>query len=87
MTSELSKIVGKELMLLRRDKNLSNNELSEKSKVASSTISRYEQGKNRMNLDTIVKLTTACDTDICIFFENCIAKLQQEKEKILYLKK
>lgn len=77
MTLELSKVVGKELMLLRKDKNLSNNELSKKSRVAPSTISRYEQGKKGMNLDTIAKLTAACDTDICIFFEKCIAKMQQ----------
>lgn len=78
MITELKKIVGKELMLLRKDKNISNIELAEKTKTATSTISRYEQGKNNMNLDVIVKLVNGCGEDICIFFERCIAKMQNK---------
>lgn len=74
---DLKKIVGKELMLLRKEKDLSNIKLSEKIKVAPSTISRYEKGEDAMNLDIIAKMINGCDTDISIFFERCIAKMQQ----------
>lgn len=78
METKLKKIVGKELMLLRKDKELSNAELAKKTKLAPSTISRYENGTGTMSLDNISKIVIACNANILIFFDNCIAKMQQD---------
>lgn len=77
MEKNLKKVVSKELMLLRKSKDLSNESLANITKLAPSTISRYENGKGSMNLDVISKIVEACNTDIYIFFSNCIAKMQQ----------
>ncbi|HIQ91045.1 MAG TPA: helix-turn-helix transcriptional regulator [Candidatus Coprosoma intestinipullorum] len=80
MNNDLKKVVGKELMLLRKEKDLSNAELANKTKIAPSTISRYEKGNDAMNLDIIAKMINGCDFDISIFFERCIAKMQQNNQ-------
>lgn len=76
MEKDLKKIVGKELMLLRKDKGLTMMELAKKAKLATSTITRYENGKHNMNLDVIEKILHVCETEPYIFFNNCVAKLQ-----------
>ena len=76
MDKEFNKIVGKELMLLRKNSDYSNQELSKITNISSSTISRYENGNSKMNLDIIAKIVNACDTSIYIFFSKCIAKMQ-----------
>ena len=80
MNNEFYKIVGKELMLLRKSADMSNEKLSKRAGISSSTISRYENGKNNMNLDVIEKIVLCCDSNMFIFFNNCIAKMQQHKK-------
>ncbi|MDD6277871.1 MAG: helix-turn-helix transcriptional regulator [Mycoplasma sp.] len=81
MNNEFHKIVGKELMLLRKSSDMSNEKLSKRAGISSSTISRYENGRNNMNLDVIEKIVLCCNSNIFIFFDNCIAKMQQNKNK------
>lgn len=76
MDKEFNKIIGKELMLLRKDCDFSNQELSKLTNISASTISRYENGNNNMNLDIISKIVNACDTSVYIFFSKCVAKMQ-----------
>ena len=75
---EFNKFIGKELMLLRKDRGLTNEELSNISGVATSTISRYENGDGAINLDTFNKLIINLNSDIYIFFKNIFAKMQNE---------
>lgn len=81
MNNEFHKIVGKELMLLRKSSDMSNEKLSKRAGISSSTISRYENGRNNMNLDVIEKIVLCCNSNIFIFFDKCIAKMQQNKNK------
>lgn len=74
---EIKKFIGKELMLLRKDYGLSNETLAAKINIAPSTLSRYENGKGKMQLEIIEKIVSACDSNIFIFFNNCFAKLQK----------
>lgn len=74
----LSEIVGENLMNLRKKRKLTLNDLAQKSKVSTSTISRYENGKSSMSLDTIDKILICLDTTPIIFFNNCFAKMQRD---------
>lgn len=77
MKEELKIIVGKQLMLIRKEADLSIEELANKTKLATSTISRYENGKHNMNIDVIYKIVNGCNSSMNIFFEKCIAKMQK----------
>nr|DAZ41222.1 MAG TPA: helix-turn-helix domain protein [Caudoviricetes sp.] len=81
MNDEFNKIVAKELMLLRKNADMSNEKLAKKAKISPSTISRYEGGKNNMNLDIIEKIVLCCNSNMYIFFNKCIAKMQQNKNQ------
>lgn len=74
---QLAQLVGKQLMLIRKDANLTIEELAEKTKLATSTISRYENGGN-MNLENIDIILKSCNCDTYIFFSKCIAKMQNK---------
>lgn len=79
MDNELRKIVGKQLMLIRKDQELSIESLADITHLAPSTISRYENGKGAMTLENLSKIITSCNYDISIFFNQCIAKMQKKQ--------
>ena len=72
---EFRKIVGRNLMLLRKEKGITIVELAEKTGIATSTISRYENGSS-IDLNMLEKLIKGCGVKIDIFFKNVVAKMQ-----------
>lgn len=79
MNNNIERIVGKQLMLLRKEKGYSIEELAKISKIAPSTISRYENSRCSMNLNIISKLVACLNSDDYIFFDKCVAILQSNK--------
>lgn len=73
---EFRKKVALNLMLLRKSKSITIEELSRKTGIATSTISRYENGDKGMEINLLEKLVNGCDEKIDIFFRNIVAKLQ-----------
>ena len=76
--SELKSIVASEIVNLRKSKGYTASELALKANIATSTLSRYENGYGSLDLTTIEKIVNACNQEIYIFFKECIAKLQQK---------
>lgn len=76
MENTFKKIVAKELILLRKSKGYTSIELSKKASIATSTLSRYENGYGSMDIAIIEKIVSACDESTYIFFNKCVAKLQ-----------
>lgn len=76
MKEMFKKEVGHQLMLLRKEKGINMEKLAEITGVATSTISRYENSTNSMDLDMVEKLVNGCGMEIDIFFTRVIAKLQ-----------
>lgn len=74
----VKKLIGKELMLLRKDRELTSEELASLSNISTSTISRYENGAGAMSLDILIKLIISLDSDVFIFFKNAFAKMQNK---------
>lgn len=72
---EFRKLVGLNLMLLRKEKGITMVELADKTGIATSTISRYENGSN-MDINMLETLVNACGMKIDIFFKNVVAKMQ-----------
>ncbi|WP_239773091.1 helix-turn-helix transcriptional regulator [Mammaliicoccus sp. I-M36] len=48
--------MGRKLRLLRKKEELTIEELAEKLDLSSKIISNYENGKNKMTIDTIIKI-------------------------------
>lgn len=55
--------VGKNIKLLRTSKNMTQDELAEKLFVSRQTVSNYETGKSKPDIDMLVKIAEAFGTD------------------------
>lgn len=80
MKEEFLKSVASELRVLRVEHNMSQEELQEKSGVASSTISKYEAGEKDMNLLKIEQMLKPYGITLSIFFARIIAKTHNKGE-------
>ena len=80
MKEEFLKSVASELKILRVEHNISQEELAEKSGVASSTISKYEAGEKDMNLLKIEQILKPYEINLSIFFARIIAKTHSKGE-------
>ena len=78
MKEEFIKKVSMELKIIRLEHNDKQEELSAKSGIASSTISRYEAGKENMNLSKIEEILKPYNIDLYIFFNRVLAKTQEK---------
>lgn len=56
--------IGKNIRLLRTEKNLTQDELAEKLFVTRQTVSNYETGKSRPDVEMLIKISEILETDI-----------------------
>lgn len=83
MKEEFLKAVSSELKILRIENGDSQEELALKSKIATSTISKYETGKDDMSLYKIEQMLKPYNYTLSIFFTRVLAKTQNKKSKIV----
>lgn len=81
MKDNFLKAVSSELKIIRIENNDLQEDLSKKSNVAMSTISRYEAGEENMNLNKIEQILKPYNISLFIFFKRILAKTQREKEE------
>lgn len=79
MKQEMRKAISTELKVLRTEYGLSQIELSEKSKVSSSSITKYEQGIKDMKLNLIEQIIKAYGIDLYIFFDRILTKTYKKE--------
>lgn len=80
MKTEFLKLVGNELRIIRLEHNDLQYDLASKSRVAPSTISRYESGEGDMSLAKIEQILAPYNISMLIFFNRVYAKTQKVKE-------
>ena len=56
--------IGKNIKDLRISKNLTQDELAEKLFVTRQTVSNYETGRTRPDIDSLMKISEVLETDI-----------------------
>ena len=66
---ELRKKFGKRLRYLRRDRDMTQEQLSELTDISVHFISRLETGQSSPSLETIVKLAKALDVEVAELFK------------------
>ncbi len=69
-------MIGKILKTMRRENNLTQDELSKKIFIGRSTLSDYEREKTDINFETIEKIASACNYEV--LFVN-----KKEKKRML----
>lgn len=62
-------LVGARIRALRKERNLTQTELSEKIGVLQSDLSRMEKGEYKVGLDTLFKILAVFDLDMASFFD------------------
>lgn len=68
-------LISEELMILRRDAHISLEELAQKTNIAISTLSKYENNKVKMFIPTITKIINSYDgMNEKIFFTRVVTK-------------
>ena len=77
MNQKLIEIVGKELKLLRTDKDLSLEEASSIITIKQQTLSQYENAKTNMSLDKLDEILTSYGVDKFIFFKKVCERYSQ----------
>jgi len=69
LSSERQNLVGSRIRALRKGRNLTQTELSEKIGVLQSDLSRMEKGEYKVGLDTLFKILAVFDLDMSSFFD------------------
>jgi len=64
---------------LRKIKNLSQLELSEKADLSMNTISKFEINQKQINLQTLIKITNALDVDVNYLLGHETRELSQQE--------
>ena len=79
--------IGSFLKELRKEKNLTQEQLAEEFNVASRTVSRWENGNNMPDLSILVELADFYDVDICEIIDGeRKSEMMQKEEKGTLLK-
>ena len=78
MKEEFMKKVSRELKFIRLENDDKQEDLAIKSKVAMSTISKYEDGSMNMNLYKIEEILNPYGITLEKFFNRVLAKMQNE---------
>ena len=65
---DTKQLIGLRIKELRRTKNLSQEELAEKTGISSKYLSSIERGKENPTLDTIIKLSGALNIEVMELF-------------------
>lgn len=79
MKDNFLKLVSSELKIIRIEHNDLQEELANKSGVATSTISNYENGDKNMKINKIEQILNPYNISLSIFFERVLAKTQKNK--------
>ncbi|MCI7554480.1 MAG: helix-turn-helix domain-containing protein [Tenericutes bacterium] len=74
MKETMKKAIADKLRMIRLEKHDRIEDLALKSGVASSTISKYEQGISDMSLNKLEQILKPYNISLYIFFENILAK-------------
>lgn len=74
MKETMKKAIADKLRMIRLEKHYRIEDLALKSGVASSTISKYEQGISDMSLNKLEQILKPYNISLYIFFENILAK-------------
>ena len=76
--------IGKNIRSLRQSKNMTQDELAEKLFVTRQTVSNYETGKSRPDVEMLVKISDILETDIHqVIYGPEPVKLTKEKKRLL----
>ena len=79
MKEEFIKKVSSELKIIRIEHDDSQENLANKSMIATSTICKYEAGTKDMSLKKIEQLLKPYNISLSIFFDRVLAKTQNNK--------
>jgi transcriptional regulator with XRE-family HTH domain len=71
-------LVGQRIRQLRKSRNLTQTELSERIGVAQSDLSRMEKGQYKVGLDTLLRILQVFELNMGDFFDETAAPLAQE---------
>lgn len=90
--SDINKRVGKRIQQCRKENEYTVAQLSEKIELSAQTISRYERGENKINLEHLTLIATTLQTPVSWFLideEQSYSvvtpnKLSEHNEKYLY---
>ncbi|CDG89438.1 helix-turn-helix domain-containing protein [Xenorhabdus bovienii] len=68
---EANLLVGQRIQAKRKELSMTATALAKKIGISQQQLSRYETGKNRINIVHLVEITILLDTPISWFFEDC----------------
>lgn len=78
MKDTMKKAIADRLRMIRLEKHDRIEDLALKSNVASSTISKYEQGISDMSLNKLEQILKPYNINLYIFFDDILAKTHND---------
>jgi len=76
--------VGARIRALRKGRNLTQTELSEKIGILQSDLSRMEKGEYKVGLDTLFKILAVFELDMASFFDDAAAARSADDDRQLW---
>jgi transcriptional regulator with XRE-family HTH domain len=82
LSRERQNLVGSRIRALRKGRNLTQTELSERIGVLQSDLSRMEQGEYKVGLDTLFKILGVFELDMASFFDDTEAAGHEDERQL-----
>ncbi|MEQ4672419.1 helix-turn-helix domain-containing protein [Providencia manganoxydans] len=73
---DINIIIGRQIMILRKSKGLSGQLLAKKLGVSQQQISRYERGKCKIDIDSLIIILVDMDFSFDVFFRRVFNELR-----------
>ena len=70
MTNDLNKVIGRNLLEIRKKLKLSQSQLAEKAKISTEFVSRVERGANAPSLKTLKQIADVLNVKMGAFFDD-----------------
>ncbi len=78
---QLKKYIAVTLRKLRAEKNITQEELAEKSNINIGTVTRYESGTTMQSLDKLSSILTVYNINLYIFFKDVYENMYRLEQK------
>jgi len=84
LTRDRQNLVGSRIRALRKGRNLTQTELSERIGILQSDLSRMEKGEYKVGLDTLFKILAVFELDMASFFDESQNAPSHEADRQLW---
>ncbi|MBI6194819.1 helix-turn-helix domain-containing protein [Providencia rettgeri] len=79
---DINVVIGRHVMLLRKSRGLTGQDLAKKLRVSQQQVSRYERGVCKIDMDTLIIVLMHLQVSLEFFFQKVALSLKEDTPKL-----